>query len=85
VTTPNIAALVDRADGHRPSALAAGRQVRIVLRLPKLLLARVDALGQRLLPWHPYARAAVLRAFAELGCTLAEEQHPVAPSPAPET
>jgi hypothetical protein len=27
----------------------------------------------------------VLRAFAELGCTLAEEQHPVAPPPAPET
>jgi hypothetical protein len=85
VTTPSIAALVDRADGHRPSALAAGRQVRIVVRLPKPLLARLDALGQRLRPSRPYARAAVLRAFAELGCSLAEEQHPVAPPPAPET
>jgi hypothetical protein len=31
----------------------------------------MDALGQRLRPSRPYARAAVLRAFAELGCTLA--------------
>jgi hypothetical protein len=83
----SITTLVDRADGHRPSVRALGRRkvLLIVVRLDPPLLARVDALRHRLRPSKPPARAAVLRAFAELGCTLAEEQHPVAPPPTQET
>jgi hypothetical protein len=68
----DIATLVDRADGRRPSALAAGRKVRIVVRLDRPLLARVDALRPR----FKARRAAILRAFVLLDVTMAE-----APSP----
>jgi hypothetical protein len=70
----DIATLIDRQAGDRPSVRVPGRRkVRIVVRLDPPLLARVDALRQRIRPSRPPARAAVLRAFTELGCSLAEE------------
>jgi hypothetical protein len=68
----DIATLVDRADGHRPSALPAGRKVRIVVRLNRPLLVRVDALRPRI----KARRAAILRAFLLLGVTMAETPSP---------
>jgi hypothetical protein len=64
----DLAKLIDRADGRRPSVLAARRQVRIVVRLDRPLLARVDALRPR----FQARRAAILRAFVLLGVTMAE-------------
>jgi hypothetical protein len=69
VTTPDLAKLIDRADGRRPSALAAGRKIRIVVRVDQPLLARVDALRPR----FKTRRAAIIRTFVLLGCILAEE------------
>ena len=42
MTTPDLAKLIDRADGRRPSALAAGRKRRIVVRLDPPELERLD-------------------------------------------
>jgi hypothetical protein len=76
VTTPNLAKLIDRADGRRPSALAAGRKRRIVVRLDPAELDQLDVLRRRLRPARPHARAAVVRAFVTLGLSLAEQQTP---------
>jgi hypothetical protein len=72
VTPPDLAKLIDRADGRRPSALAAGRKRRIVVRLDPPELDRLDVLRRRLRPARPPARAAVVRAFVTLGLSLAE-------------
>ena len=83
MTTPDLAKLIDRADGRRPSALAAGRKRRIVVRLDPPELDRLDVLRRRLRPARPPARAAVVRAFVTLGLSLAEEQVSPAPPAAP--
>ena len=73
---PPIAALVDRAHGHRAPGTA--RMRRIVLRMPAGDVARVDALRSR----FKVPRADLLRAFVLFGLATAEEQPITAPTPA---
>ncbi len=71
--TAPIAVLVDRAHGHR--APGAARMRRIVVRIARRDVARVDALRAH----FAAPRAALLRAFMMAGLAMAEEQIAAAP------
>jgi hypothetical protein len=79
--TIDIAKLVDAERGDRPSVQARGRKIRIVCRLDRTMVERLDAIRRTLRPSRPFARAAVIRASVALLCALAEEQHPPAATP----
>jgi hypothetical protein len=68
--TPPIAALIDRAHGHR--APGASKLRGVVMRSYPADLARVDTLRPR----FKVPRAALLRAFTLAGLAMAEEQTP---------